>query len=223
MAIINLYSSAEYERIDGKLTRIEPGPTTFTPWFADNAKATSYPNSEGDWSRGRGYTTFLSHIGLCLFDWEQNGRDDSDWYMATWNPVKGEREDICFASTRGWTYPCYGSKPDATEETRAAHDAWRAKLVAEREALMRARQAEQDKARAAEAEKLAKQLGCAVARVVALQEAMGEDYPACVKLLNTKAFRSTFRASLCAQIKKWLMDDSPLYATPLSAKQRQYL
>jgi hypothetical protein len=61
-----------------------------------------------------------THMGLCLEDYERNGRDDSDWYMIVWNPATQQTETIEFASTRGWSYPCYGSKPDATEETKAA-------------------------------------------------------------------------------------------------------
>lgn len=40
----------------------------------------------------------------------------------------------------------------------------------------------------------------------------------CCKLLKTKKFRSTFRESLCEQIKRWLEEDSE-YTSPLSGKQ----
>lgn len=231
MAIINLYSACEYDTIDGVLTRIEPSPTTFTPWFADEAQATSHSHAgSGIWGKRKengeiqaGYTTYLSHVGLCLFDWERNGYDDSDFYMAVWNPIKGEREDICFASTRGWSYPCYGSKPDATPEVRAAHDAWRDQLKAHDEAARKAKELAAKQALELEFVALAKIVGCTPARVQALQEAMGDQYEACVKLLKTKAFRSSFRASLCQQIKTWLMDENPAHAAPLSYKQRQYL
>lgn len=73
-----------------------------------------------------------SHIGLCLFDREMNGYDDSDFYMTVWNDEKQEPEEIMFASTRGWTYPCYGSKPDATPEVRAKYEAWKAARQEER-------------------------------------------------------------------------------------------
>jgi hypothetical protein len=70
------------------------------------------------------YWTFESHIGLCLFEREHNGYDDSDFYMTVWNPEKQAPESFCFASTRGWSYPCYGSHPDATEDVKAAYDAY---------------------------------------------------------------------------------------------------
>ncbi len=76
--------------------------------------------------------TYETHNGLCIQDRERNGYDDSDWYMTVWNEEKGAPEEICFASTRGWTYPCYGSKPDATPEVMAKYQAW--KSAREREA-----------------------------------------------------------------------------------------
>ena len=66
-----------------------------------------------------------SHIGLCINDREMNGYDDSDWYMTVWNNEKNAPEEIMFATTRGWTYPCYGSAPDATPEIMEKYDAWR--------------------------------------------------------------------------------------------------
>ena len=65
-----------------------------------------------------------THVGLCLQDREANYYDDSDWYMLVWNPETNDTKEICFASTRGWTYPCYGSSPDATPEVKAAANAY---------------------------------------------------------------------------------------------------
>lgn len=66
------------------------------------------------------YTPLLwlydTHVGLCIEDYERNGYSDSDWYMVVWNPETKKPETIEFASTRGWSYPCYGSRPDATPE-----------------------------------------------------------------------------------------------------------
>lgn len=66
-----------------------------------------------------------SHIGLCINDHEMNGYDDSDWYMTVWNNEKNAPEEIMFATTRGWSYPCYGSKPDATQEVMEKYNAWK--------------------------------------------------------------------------------------------------
>ena len=65
-----------------------------------------------------------THIGLCLEDREENGHDDSDFYMLVWNPETQSIDRNVFATTRGWSYPCYGSRPDATPEVRAAAQAY---------------------------------------------------------------------------------------------------
>lgn len=67
-----------------------------------------------------------THIGLCIADRERNGYDDSDWYMLVWDNEKNTAYEIEFASTRGWSYPCYGSKPDATPEVLEKYNAWKA-------------------------------------------------------------------------------------------------
>jgi hypothetical protein len=73
-----------------------------------------------------------THHGFCIRDYERNGYDDSDWYMVVWNPEKNEPETIEFASTRGWSYPCYGSKADATPEVLAKYQAWEAEQERQR-------------------------------------------------------------------------------------------
>lgn len=75
-------------------------------------------------SRPMPYWTYETHVGLCLFESEVNGYDDSDFYMTVWNPETKAPESILFASTRGWTYPCYASRPDATDEVKTAYTAY---------------------------------------------------------------------------------------------------
>ena len=79
-------------------------------------------------------TLYDSHVGACISDREMNGRDDSDWYMLVWDEAAGEPKEILFATTRGWSYPCYGSSPDATPEVLAKYEAWKAERAAEIEA-----------------------------------------------------------------------------------------
>lgn len=67
-----------------------------------------------------------THHGLCISEYERNGYNDSDFYMVVWNEEKQAPESLEFASTRGWSYPCYGSKPDATPEIMAKYQAWEA-------------------------------------------------------------------------------------------------
>ena len=69
---------------------------------------------------------YETHHGLCISDYERNGYNDSDWYMVVWNHEKQAPESIEFASTRGWSYPCYGSRPDATPEVIALYAAYQA-------------------------------------------------------------------------------------------------
>lgn len=57
-----------------------------------------------------------THVGLCIMDYERNGYDDSDFYMIVWNPETKQTETIMFATTRGWSYPCYSSSPDLDEK-----------------------------------------------------------------------------------------------------------
>jgi hypothetical protein len=68
--------------------------------------------------------TWETHVGVCLSERERNMRDDSDFYMLIWDEAENLPKEICFASTRGWTYPCLGSRVDATEEVRAKYVAW---------------------------------------------------------------------------------------------------
>ena len=60
--------------------------------------------------------TYETHHGLCVKDREHNGPQDSDFYMTVYNPEKDSFDEIQFATTRGWSYPCYGSSPDASPE-----------------------------------------------------------------------------------------------------------
>lgn len=69
--------------------------------------------------------SYKTHVGLCISDHEINRTDDSDWYMTVWSVEKNKPEFICFASTRGWSYPAYGSAPDATPEVLEKYNKYR--------------------------------------------------------------------------------------------------
>lgn len=73
--------------------------------------------------------TYETHNGICIEDYERNGYDDSDFYMIIWNEATNSPEHYCFASTRGWTYPAYGSKPDATPEVMEKYLAWKDRMA----------------------------------------------------------------------------------------------
>jgi len=81
---------------------------------------------------GQKMWTWETHSGLCIKDREENGYSDSDWYMTVWNFDKNQPEEIYFATTRGWSYPSYGSYVDATPEVMALYNAWCEKKSEER-------------------------------------------------------------------------------------------
>jgi hypothetical protein len=70
-----------------------------------------------------------THHGLCIHEREINSYNDSDFLMLVWNEDKQAPESIEFASTRGWSYPCYASRPDATPDVLAKYEAYQANLA----------------------------------------------------------------------------------------------
>lgn len=184
-----------------------------------------------------------THQGLCIAESEHNMRDDSDFYMTVWCPEKGEPERICFASTRGWTYPCLASHADATPEVLEAYRAW-----GERRAALEELRRKSDAQRSDEL--CAGHLGLSVEEYVRLRTALGqrcpvdifraengdfrppsryasgsflrplaEDFMVVAQLLKQKSFRSSFRASLAERVREWARDANPRYPTPLSSRQ----
>lgn len=169
------------------------------------------------------YATYESHHGLCIEDFERNGYDDSDWYMVVWNPEKRETETILFASTRGWSYPCYGSKPDASPETLEAYAQYvdaknrladYRNYVAKVEALCAIR---------AKAKAVAKAAGVPTGKVLKLRRNVGAESFDAIANLFLKAIRSGFKVSLRNQVTAWLNDPAPKFASPLSKKQLSYI
>ncbi|VVC05151.1 Uncharacterised protein [uncultured archaeon] len=123
MAIINMCSSqnqAEAAVMELKKRRIEAGNIRqLDPKKCDNDNIWLYD----------------SYIGRCLEDYEINHYDDSDFVMLVAEPNETYSR-IEFASTRGWSYPCYGSSIDARPEIRKAYDDYRAEIFkAEKERL----------------------------------------------------------------------------------------
>jgi len=57
-----------------------------------------------------------THTGLCVAQREMNGYNDSDFYMTVYEPETDSFKEICFATTRAWSYPCFASKVDAPPE-----------------------------------------------------------------------------------------------------------
>jgi hypothetical protein len=80
---------------------------------------------------------FLWHtyVGRCIQDREMNGYNDSDWYMTVYEPETDSFNEILFATTRGWTYPAMGSKPDATPEVIAKWESYQRRLAEKSQAI----------------------------------------------------------------------------------------
>lgn len=161
---------------------------------------------------------YESHQGLCISSFERNMYDDSDFIMIVWDPVRKEPKNIEFASTRGWSYPCYGSSPDATPEVIAEYQAWqknheRRTMICKRLAFRKQMQdlkVELSLSSRAQAQKLYRALN-------------GGEMDAIKKLLKTKNFRSEFRKSLAEQVRKWIEDPQPTHMKPLSPRQWMHL
>lgn len=159
---------------------------------------------------------YSTHHGLCLFEREENGYHDSDFYMTVWNPERGMPEEIFFATTRGWTYPCYGSRADATAEIIAAYETWKAERIRRNKILARWHARQMRRLNAAKC-------GITTTQYDRLMCCYSGDTLARVFKLLTTNLRSSFRIKLATQIREWLSDPAPKYNTPLSAKQLHYV
>lgn len=164
------------------------------------------------------------YVGLCLSDYERNGYDDSDFFMEIWSPEAQAVETILFATTRGWTYPSYGSRPDATPEVRELAAQWREQqrqLALKQERKARAELVRKKRALLWE---LAKRHGFAFSRIRKLMRSVPESHAdAAVALLKSQKLRSAFRIAMQEQLVKWLKDSAPTYPTPFSYKQWEYV
>lgn len=104
-------------------TLIEGAYTPFD-WNNDEAVSSGNMNIKLRENPGSAFFLYTTHHGLCIRDREYNGYDDSDFYMLVWDEEAQAPYEIMFATTRGWSYPCYGSSADATPEVMAAYNAW---------------------------------------------------------------------------------------------------
>jgi hypothetical protein len=205
MAIINMGSSYDYAN----------GQRTLRTEFHDGEYC-PLPGVNGMNDSRQGDTLYLTHQGLCLVDWERNMYDDSDFYMTVWDPVSKSPRNIMFATTRGWSYPCYNSSVDATPEVRAEYNAYMAYKQRRSEVLGRRAARQRDA-------EVAHRAGLTRVQVERLKAVVGTDYWEGVKRLITSNLRSGFRMSLRQQVISWINDPAPKFSRPLSPKQMAYL
>jgi hypothetical protein len=167
------------------------------------------------------------YVGKCIKDYERNGYHDSDFYMVVWDDEKEAPKSICFATTRGWSYPCYGSSPDATPEVMAKYEAYCKEQ--ERRARVRSKWESRKAARKEAKELVQLKADLAVLLKVSPEKASafvdkeGKDRAIRVKTLFKAKLRSDFRKSMKAQIERWAADPAPKYPSPLSKKQWEYV
>lgn len=201
--------------IDGK------AQTSFQPW-PDGAYCPLNPEYADFRENGRVLVFWQEHAGFCLYAWEENGYNDSDWYMMVWDAVNKRPFPICFASTRGWTYPAYGSQPDATPEVLAEWEAYKANEEAKRIAANRSQKAaklrEQHKAELS----LTSRYGFSLKALRAWRRQENpKNFDKAFRLLLSTKLRSDFKKSLQKQIADWLK--APKYKSPLSFRQWDYI
>lgn len=157
--------------------------------------------------------TYETHHGLCIGEREDNRYDDSDFYMIVLNPDTDKFEEIMFASTRGWTYPCMGSHRDASPELM---ERYRAEQQAK---LDRIREAGERRSREKrEAEVQASGLTHEQAERL-LRSHEGERL---LRFLGKKV-RSDFKKSLQQRVREWAADPKPTYSSPLSRRQMAFV
>ncbi len=151
-------------------------------------------------------------VGRTVRKWERNGYDDSDFYCGSLLP-DGTRYVTEYASTR-YANGSYVSV-DASDEVRAEYE----RLEKQAEAEARAKEVEN-----AVAEMVSNGANETTARLFIAKlgdRLRGTVYYCELKaLLCVRKFRSEFRASLRKQVEAWLETESPVYADPLSPKQR---
>lgn len=161
-----------------------------------------------------------THQGLCLYDWEANGYDDSDFYMMVWNPEKARPEPICFATTRGWSYPSYGSKPDATPEVIAAWEAYKAAEKVRSAKAKRDEQAKQLRHQHRVELALTARYGFTIKALRNLKRAEGQDrFERAVHLLASSKLRSNFKLDFQKKLAEWLKESNHQYASPFTVRQ----
>ncbi|CAG9236916.1 conserved hypothetical protein [Paraburkholderia tropica] len=193
----------------------------YTPLFRTGAVCSLSSREQ----QQRGVHSYETHHGLCLFEREYNGYDDSDFYMTYWDEQAGMPVEVMFGTTRGSCGPCMGSSVDATPEVKAKYEVWCAERERAQYIARRAEKARQLRAARATDRELAELSGGARAlRVRSLRRIYGpEKFAGIERLLRTRKFRSSFRENIAKQIRDWLVDPTPPYPTPLSKRQVQYI
>lgn len=164
--------------------------------------------------------TWETYVGKCLIDREINGYNDSDFTMLVWDEKEERPRTITFASTRGWSYPAYGSYVDATPEVREKYHAYLDQQAAEAKRRREYEAAMLRDLRLNLCERYAEDYGFRAARLASL---IDKPYFADVIALFGPRIRSQFKRSLRDQVIAWCQKADPKYPDPLSKRQLSYI
>lgn len=141
---------------------------------------------------------------------EENGADDSDFY-ATYRDDSGQFREICYGSTRSWTYPNY-ARVDADDTLQIEYLAWL-------RANERKRKAMALRSYRRERRGMLEKAGITFQHWLRLRDSLGQRDAAKLCLIMGKSLRSPFRRSCIEQVRGWLATATPKYDKPLSKRQ----
>lgn len=176
--------------------------------------------SNATWCDYNRVWVWKTHVGLCLREREVNRYDDSDFYMTVWDVDAAQPKEIMFATTRGWSYPSFGSSVDATPDIVALYAAWLKNREAEKRKRARHTRAIVLMQQRRDLKAACAQFGANYWRLVSLRR--NDDFQELLRLFNPRV-RSGFKRSLREQVIAWSKDTSARFAHPLSNRQRACL
>lgn len=168
------------------------------------------------------YALHEKYHGLCLFEREQNGYHDSDFFMTIWNEETQSPFEICFATTRGWTYPCYASRPDATPEILEKYKEYEKKQAEIRRIANRKSAAKKLLTFKNELKEVAKRHETSYIALLQYRKT-NVDFRKVYECLLKPNIRNEFKKNLRKQVLTWLNSSDRKYKQPLSRKQMKFL
>lgn len=160
-----------------------------------------------------------TYFGCVMELGEHNYYDDSDFYAIVWDEEEQTFKSVEYATTRCYCYHI-GANIDASEDLKFAWHLWRKHAD-------RVQSVKERWKRRIELIGLAKE--CRVENYLQLKDLAraydSEKFKSCIKLLKTKKFRSSFRESLCTQLRNWL--ETPFeareHSRPFSPRQADFI
>lgn len=160
--------------------------------------------------------------GLCIREYENNGYNDSDFFMVVWDEKENKPSNIKFGTTRFWCGPSMSSAPDASPEVLEKYDAWR-KAEAEKLRKKQRKDAADDlREFRKKVSRVAKEYDLPYIKLMRLAKISKQKGVDIMNLFGGR-IRSKFKLSIREQITNWLKEESPKYNFPLSPKQMMYL